>query len=261
MLFEQALTEAQVKYHLVGRSGFWAQPEVKSVLAYLGCVLYPADWLVAGAIRSPFFPSQYLPKTKLLATLKEFHAEQAESSSATSYWMGLTQKPEAFVEAKNLGSLRDFTGFIHSLSRYRDLPAVDALRKVIEALKVIEFYHGEEASPDNDPLGNLSELLKLAGRRGSVKDFLDYCRRASAASKSKKGVALATCHAAKGMEFSTVYLVTCQDGMMPHAKATDLEEERNIYFVACSRAERELHITYSGTPSPFLANQFSKPVV
>jgi superfamily I DNA/RNA helicase len=40
--------------------------------------------------------------------------------------------------------------------------------------------------------------------------------------------------------------------MMPHAKATDLQEESNIFFVACSRAERELHISYAGQPSPFL---------
>jgi len=116
----------------------------------------------------------------------------------------------------------------------------------------VEYYHDEESTPDNDPVGNLVELVKLAGRHSSIKDFLEYCRRASAASKSRKGVALSTCHSAKGMEFNTVYLVGCQEGMMPHAKATDLQEEANVFFVACSRAERELHISYSGQPSPFL---------
>ena len=63
---------------------------------------------------------------------------------------------------------------------------------------------------------------------------------------------MSTCHAAKGMEFHTVYLVGAQEGMFPHAKSTDTEEERNIFFVGCSRAERELHVTFSGTPSPFV---------
>jgi superfamily I DNA/RNA helicase len=250
--FESALTEAKIPYHLVGKSGFWAAAEVKAVLAYLGCVLYPADWLISGAIRSPFWPSKFLPKTKLLAALKEQLACEAVPGRQGAYFAYLARIPETLVNAKNLPALRDFTSFLHSLSRYRDLKPDETLKQILSALKAVEYYHDEESTPDNDPVGNLVELVKLAARHGSIKEFLDYCRRASAASKSKKGVALSTCHSAKGMEFNTVYLVGCQDGMMPHAKATDLDEERNIFFVACSRAERELHISYSGQPSPFL---------
>lgn len=249
MPFEAALTEAGVKYHLVGRSGFWNQPEVKAVLAYLGCVLYPADWLIAAAIRAPFWPSKFLPKTKLLVALKD---AVDDPFSAHDYWGYLTKCPEALVDIKNLSSTRDFTSFVHSLSRYRDLKPDDALKSVIQALKAVEYYREDEYQIDSDPVENLVELTKLASRHSSIKGFLDYTRRASAASKNKKGVALATCHAAKGLEFHTVYLVGCQEGMMPHSKATDLEEERAVFFVACSRAEQELHISYSGQPSPFL---------
>ena len=249
--FESALTEAKIPYHLVGKSGYWNSPEVKACLAYLGCVLYPADWLIAGAIRAPFFPSRYLPKTKLLLALKT----PAHPSDVTmlTYWAQLTTCPERLVEPKNLGTLRDFTTFLHSLSRYRDLKPDDALKQVLSALKAVEYYHDEE-SADNDPVQNLIELVKLAAKHDSIKSCVDYTRRTSAASKSKKGIALSTVHSAKGLEWDTVYFVGVSEGVLPHAKSDDLDGEKNVWFVGCSRAERELHISYSGQPSPFLRN-------
>lgn len=245
--FEQALSDQGIRYHLIGRSGFWASPEIRSVLSYLGCINYPADWLVAGAIRAPFFPSKYLPKTTLLQELKE------RGSEDFGYWKQLAEAPQNLVPAKNLSSLREFTGFIHSLSRYKSLPPDEALKSVIQALKAVEYYRDEAASPDNDPIANLVELTNLAARHSTIKEFLDYCRRASAASKGRKGVALGTVHSAKGLEWHSVYLIGCSEGLMPHSKASDLEEERAIFFVACSRAERELKITYTENPSPFIS--------
>lgn len=250
--FESALTEAKIPYHLVGKSGFWADAAVKSCLAYLGCVVYPADWLVAGAIRAPFWPTKYLPKTTLLAALKK--PQNPDDVTMTTHWWRLTNIPETLVEPKNLSALRDFTTFIHSLSRYRDLRPDEALKHVLSNLKAVGYYHDSEATPDNDPVGNLVELVKLAEKHGSVKEFLDYCRRASAASKSKKGVMLSTIHSFKGMEADVVYIVGCQEGQMPHSKATDLAEEKSIFFVGASRPRHRLVITYSGHPSPFLSS-------
>ena len=247
-----ALMEQNIPHYYVGKSGFFAQPEIKSVLAYLGCVLYPADWLVAGAIRAPFFPSKFLPKSTLLAKLKEQHECEADPGKQT-YFNCLARVPELLVDAKNLPALRDFTNFLHSLSRYKSLPPADALKSVISALRAVEYYSVEEDhSGDNDPVGNLVELTKLAAKHSTIKEFLDYTRRASAASKGRKGVALGTVHSAKGLQWQDVYVIGCQEGLMPHAKSDDLEGERNCFFVACSRAEQRLTITYSGTPSPFI---------
>jgi DNA helicase-2/ATP-dependent DNA helicase PcrA len=251
--FEQALTEANVPYHLLGRAGFWAQNEVRTSLAFLGCSLYPSDYLLSQAIRAPFAVTKFLPKTKLAARLKELKDED------TSYWNLLTQEPHSLVENKNLEALNNFVQFIHALSRYRDLPPGDALKKILESLRAWDYYAEEESSGlDNDPVANLVELCKLAAKHQTVKEFLDYCRKVTAASKSKKGVALATVHGAKGLEFHTVFLVGVQEGLMPHAKSTDLGEERAIFFVGASRAEKRLILSYSGQPSPFLKDFQSK---
>jgi DNA helicase-2/ATP-dependent DNA helicase PcrA len=249
-IFEQTFAEAGIKYHLVGKSGYWSTPEVRSSLAYLGLVLFPADYLLAAAIRAPFWPSKFLPKTKLCARLKDLQTE-----GDPSYWHLLTKEPSTLVESKNLGAVQDFVNFVHSLSRYRDLPAPDAVRSVLGVLKVGDYFAEEESSPDNDPLANLSELVKIANKFKTLREFLDYARKVTAASKNKKGVMLSTCHSFKGMEADTVFVVGCQDGIMPHAKATDLDEERAIFFVACSRPRTKLVITYAGPPSPFLKKE------
>ena len=247
---EQALSDASIRYHLIGRSGFWSAPEVRAVLSYLGCVNYPADWLVAGAIRAPFWPAKFLPKTKLMEALKK--PQNPNDATMTAHWWRLTNVPEALVDHKNLPSLREFTSFVHSLSRYKGLPSDEALKHVIQALKAVEYYKDEE-SPDNNPVENLVELTKQASRYPNLKDFLDFCRRASAASKGRKGVALSTIHSFKGMEADEIYVVQVCDGILPHKKSTDLEEERNIWFTACSRPKNRLTITYSGAPSPFIS--------
>jgi superfamily I DNA/RNA helicase len=154
-----------------------------------------------------------------------------------------------------LGKASDFISFVQGLIRYQHLPAADAAKQVLSALKVVDYYEESEYEPDNNPVENIAELLKVANRFGSVKEFADYARKISAASKSKTGVALGTCHAAKGLEFERVFLVECNDGLFPHIKAEDSQSERNVFFVGCSRAERELTITYSGRPSPFLGEE------
>ncbi len=251
-IFEQALSEQGIPYHLIGKSGYWASAEIKAGLSYLGCVLYPADWLIAGAIRAPFWPTRYLPKSKLLAALKEQHGSEVDPSK-NAYFNYMVRIPELLVDPKNLGSLREFVTFLHSLSRYRDMKPDEALKHLLTVLKAVEYYREEEITPDSNTLDNLAELIKLASRHSSIKEFLDYTRRASAASKSRRGVSLATCHAAKGMEFKRVFLVGVQEGLFPHAKSDDLESERNCFFVGCSRAERELFLTYVGNPSPFIS--------
>jgi DNA helicase-2/ATP-dependent DNA helicase PcrA len=247
--FEESLTEAGVKYHFIGRSGFFAQPEIRSAVDYCSLVLGTADWNIAGAIRAPFAPSKYLPKAKLCSRLKEL---------GEPYWHMLDREPHQLVENKNIPALNEFTTFVNALRRFRGLPTQEAVKQVLVATKAFDSVAGDE-DPDNDAAGNLNEFVKMSAKHASLGDFLNYIRRATAAAKGKKGVALSTCHAAKGLEFDSVYLVQCAEKIMPHSKATDLAEERNIFFVGTSRAERKLTITFSGTPSQFIAKYVEVP--
>jgi DNA helicase-2/ATP-dependent DNA helicase PcrA len=64
------------------------------------------------------------------------------------------------------------------------------------------------------------------------------------------GVVLSTLHAAKGLEWDHVFLAGVSDGVLP--MGNDVEEERRLFYVGLTRAKSELHLSYSGSPSPFL---------
>ena len=68
---------------------------------------------------------------------------------------------------------------------------------------------------------------------------------------SLPGVVLSTLHAAKGLEWDHVFLAGVSDGILP--MGNDIEEERRLFYVGLTRAKSELHLSYSGSPSPFLS--------
>jgi DNA helicase-2/ATP-dependent DNA helicase PcrA len=68
---------------------------------------------------------------------------------------------------------------------------------------------------------------------------------------SLPGVVLSTLHAAKGLEWDHVFLAGVSDGILP--MGNDVEEERRLFYVGLTRAKSELHLSYSGAPSPFLS--------
>ena len=78
-------------------------------------------------------------------------------------------------------------------------------------------------------------------------------------SMNNEGITLITCHASKGLEWDRVYVVGAHEGMMPHRLSSDLEEESNLFYVACTRARTDLHLTYVKEPSRFIPAEFITP--
>ena len=116
----------------------------------------------------------------------------------------------------------------------------------------------EESTPAaNERRGNLAELVRLgeeyqaAGGAPTVDGFrgwLDATLRGDNGAAPTDGVELATFHAAKGLEWPIVFLVGVERGLVPigHAKTADAEaEERRLLYVAVTRAEQELHLSWA----------------
>lgn len=233
---EDTFSTEGIKYYYQGRSGFWSQSEVKICLAYAQCAIFPTDAAAMTALRGPFHPSKYIKKTEVGAKVKG----RSGDASAIQF---LSQYPDDKV--------RSFVHFLGGLRRYRDVPAQKAFQSILVDLRAFDYYEEEETA-DNSPVDNIRELSRIAGRFSHLKEFLDYTRRASQASKKKEGICVSTVHAYKGSEADTVYFVSVNDGILPHARSESIEEERNVFFVGISRAKRNLTISYSGIRSPFL---------
>ena len=113
-------------------------------------------------------------------------------------------------------------------------------------------------NPDEaDPIGNMNGLVKMAAEKGgTTKEFLDFVRKLKygrKSSKQVKTVTLSTVHQAKGREWDHVFVIGVNEGRMPHRDG-ELNEEKRIFFVACSRAAKTLSISYNGVRSMFLNN-------
>jgi superfamily I DNA/RNA helicase len=134
------------------------------------------------------------------------------------------------------------------------LRAVDAVRNIIEHAKLRDLYDDDDYEDnDNFALANLNGVINIAQRFATLKEFYDFANRASHASrKSKHAITLGTIHSAKGLEWDNVFVIGAQDGRIPHEKATDLHEERCIFYVAVSRPSKVLQVSYSGQRSRFL---------
>jgi DNA helicase-2/ATP-dependent DNA helicase PcrA len=85
-----------------------------------------------------------------------------------------------------------------------------------------------------------------AGGPWTIPDLLLYLNATEQAQEENgEGVTVCTCHAAKGREFQTVIVVGCEEGVLPSGrKDTDIDEERRLFFVACTRAKDNLLLTY-----------------
>jgi superfamily I DNA/RNA helicase len=134
-------------------------------------------------------------------------------------------------------------------------PAHEVMTELMTRENLIYKYHNTNGPNEAPPIENLNGIIKLAAKRGTVPEFMGWLRKLTYAKKSAKNpiLTLTTVHQAKGKEFRYVYVVGCNQKLMPHQDGEFLEEAR-IFFVACSRAADELHISYFGPRSEFLNN-------
>lgn len=241
---EEQLSEQGVRYHLIGNTGFWSQPEVKAVLAYLQLSLGYTDAAVLGALRAPFWPSRGINKTELARHLK---STQSGDPSKPALWGLLCEYSRFHSNAERFAN-----GLREVRLELANKTAQAAVAAALGVLKAVEYYEDDQESPDNDPVGNLKDIERIAGRYPTLDQFLEFVRKSQNASRVKKGVALATIHASKGGQWATVIVAGCHVGLLPHEKG-ELDEEKRLWFVAASRPERRLIVSYAGKPSPFLA--------
>ena len=163
------------------------------------------------------------------------------------------------IKYRNLGKkdffdqaeIKALIHFAKDVSQSSD--AAESLRSIIRDHNLYNRYRSSGDPIYSDPIENMNNLVKMAAGKGTIKEFLDWTRRVTYGRKSKKekDLTLSTVHQFKGREADNVYLIGCEQGVLPH-KDGELAEERRIFFVAASRAAKHLQISWSGNRSMFL---------
>ena len=266
-VLEHALFNAAIPYRVYGGMRFFERAEIKSALAYLRLMATPID---DGAfLRIVNFPPRGIG-ARTLESLAD-----AARTQGTSLWQVACAGGKAGGKAN--ASLATFVKLIESMRAATvGLPLPEAVAHVIAASGLSAHYRNEKDGGDR--VDNLEELVHAAqgflreadlavdapmlppgaadaavtGATDPLTAFLAHAALEAGETQAAEGrpaLQLMTVHAAKGLEFHTVFVTGLEEGLFPHENSRDeydgIEEERRLMYVAVTRAKRRLYVTHA----------------
>jgi DNA helicase-2/ATP-dependent DNA helicase PcrA len=162
------------------------------------------------------------------------------------------------IKGKAASALSRFHQLMAELSKLVEAPPDEVIRQVLDQTGYRRMLMDSNESEDQERLANIEELItaakQFAAEDGSrtIGDFLENITLASdvdSLDEKQDSVSVMTMHAAKGLEFSVVYMVAMEQGLLPHERSLgrteEVEEERRLAFVGMTRAKEELYLTHA----------------
>jgi len=250
-VLEDAFRGAGIAYQIARGVEFYARKEIKDVLAYLRVIANPAD--ETALLRAINTPARGIGKTtigRLQAATRTGGITLDEAVAAAS------DHPDLKTAAKK--RIGVFAGLLRTLRELPSAPVCNVVEAVVKT-SGIEKALSNAADIDNEALANVYELVTAARQYdqenpdGSLTEWLQQISLVSdldAIEMNGGAVTFMTLHAAKGLEFSVVYIIGLEDGLLPHRRTLNedeaaVEEERRLAFVGITRAMKRLTLTHA----------------
>jgi len=252
---EEALRKRALPYRIVGAVRFYDRREIRDLMSYLKLVANPAD-------DEAFRRAIAVPKRGLgEATIEQLSTVAREAGIPM---LAAAVRPDLIAALRPAArtALGEFAALIARFRESAREAAVDELlRDIVEGVRYDEYLRAE--GPESaDRIDNVRELITgaaetVADEEGEVgltplDHFLQKAMLVSELDKlgpDADAVTLMTLHNAKGLEFPVVFISGLEDGLFPLAKAYDdpalMEEERRLFYVGITRAERKLYLTHA----------------
>jgi DNA helicase-2/ATP-dependent DNA helicase PcrA len=238
--FEDRFIAIGMPYRIVGGARFYERLEIRDALAYLRVVNQPADDLAFERIINT-------PKRGLgdKAVAKVHQLARALSVPLTTAAARILDTDELTAQARR--ALGNLVGDIARWrDRVRDLPHAELARQLLDESGYTAMWQAEKSVEAAGRLENLSELVRAMEEYESLGAFLEHVSLVmdTEGGRNDPQVTIMTIHAAKGLEFDTVFLVGWEEGLFPSQRSLDeggtrsLEEERRLAYVAITRARR-----------------------
>ena len=257
---EDALRKRDIPYRIYGGLSFYQRKEIKDVTAYLRLVLNPADEEALKRIIN--FPARGIGQTtidRLVVAANNYNKTIFE----------ILKNLDAIAININNGTknkLKDFVTLIESYQvMNKTANAFDLAEHITKTSGLIREFNKDGTPEGITRLENVQELLngikdfvdgqmELADAGDSLAEFLEDVALATDLDGDKGDpdhVALMTIHLAKGLEFNHVFIVGLEEDLFPSAMSmntrSELEEERRLFYVALTRAEKQAYLTYALT--------------
>ena len=252
--FEDALRKKNISYRVYGGLSFYQRKEIKDVLAYLRLLINPDDEQAFKRIIN--FPARGIGQT----TLNKIAVEAKNSSVSDYIFIKDLLKSSEILNNSTKNKLLDFVIMIESIkNKIEHADVFDITKEVLKQSGLYNLYKNDESLEGINRIQNIEELLN------GIKDFVENNEKSHASVSSflqdvalatdqdndtndNNKVSLMTVHLAKGLEFPYVYIVGLEENLFPSAmnlnSRTELEEERRLFYVALTRAEKKIYLSY-----------------
>ena len=253
---EEALRKKNIPYKIYGGLSFYARKEVKDVLAYFRLCINPNDEEALKRIVN--YPTRGIGATtlqKLIISANNF---------GVSIWKVILnlKKYEVKINKGTTEKLMQFSTLINSYIVQKDnLDAYSLAELIVKTSGIFNDLYSDKTTEGVNRFENLQELLngikdfseKAEEDKNNLELFMQDVALLTDADNEKEDdynkVILMTIHAAKGLEFPYVFVVGLEENLFPSMMALDsrdgLEEERRLFYVAITRAEKRLFLSYA----------------
>ena len=274
-VFEEALRRKGMPYRIYGGLSFYQRKEIKDVIAYFRLAVNPHDEEAFKRIIN--YPARGIGETTLGKII------EAASSHHTSLWAVLDD-PMSYGLVLHKGTLGKLQNFQALMSAYIGKASSDNAYEVGLGL-VKDSGILRDVCQDNSPENlsrkeNIEELmngisdfcaqrLEEGNEHISLGDFLSEVSLLTDQDSEKGGegedekITLMTVHAAKGLEFKNVFVVGMEENLFPNGMVGNsvhaLEEERRLFYVAITRAEKHCYLTYAKSRMRYGKTEFCNP--
>ncbi|WP_296611272.1 ATP-dependent helicase [Sphingomonas sp.] len=265
--FEDRFISIGMPYRIVGGFRFYERQEIRDALAYLRVVAQPADDLAFERIVNT--PKRGLGDKALAKVHQLARAEQVPLTTAAARILDTDElTPQARRALGNLvGDVARWRGMLNNsspnslgegdqlaqLTGGGAVPHSELARVILDESGYTAMWQNEKSAEAAGRLENLSELVRAMEEYETLGAFLEHVSLVmdNEAQADEPKVTIMTIHAAKGLEFDTVFLVGWEEGLFPSQRALDeggltsLEEERRLAYVAITRARRRAIIIHA----------------
>jgi DNA helicase-2/ATP-dependent DNA helicase PcrA len=274
-VLEDTLVRFELPYQVIGGTKFYERAEIKDAVAYMSLLVNPSDAISFGrVVNSPRRGIGNTSQGRLLA-----HA----NTTGLPIW-DVAARPDA-VPGLGAAAVKAISRFHQTLAGLRERTATAPVAELLEAILhetgYLEALEAERTVEAEGRVENLQELIGVAGEfdanrelegEGEVSPLEEFLQQISLLTQQdelreeQSLVTLMTIHNAKGLEYETVFLIGCEEGVFPHMRALEEggeEEERRLCYVGMTRARSRLYLTYArerrifgGRREPAIASRF-----
>ncbi len=258
---EDALRKKNIKYKIYGGLSFYQRKEIKDILSYLRLLTNPKDEEALKRVIN--YPKRAIGQT----TLEKLTVAANHYNRSIFEIIEHLDKIDLKLNGPTKVKLQNFATMIRSFQiEAKNKNAFEITDLVLKQTKIIRDIESEQTPEAVSRIENIQELLngikdfveeqaKNEDANVSLSYFLEDVALATDFDSEKKDdeprVSLMTIHLSKGLEFPYVYIVGMEENLFPSSMSSttraELEEERRLFYVALTRAEKQAYLSYAQT--------------